>query len=85
MFYAHIGGMDTFARALVAAQAILDDGEFTRMRRERYESFDSDNGKRFAKGKLSLEKLRLLAHKQGNPEQISGKQEYYENLLNRFV
>ncbi|HEY9489590.1 MAG TPA: xylose isomerase, partial [Chryseosolibacter sp.] len=32
IFYAHIGGMDTFARALLTAQAILDDGEYTKLR-----------------------------------------------------
>ena len=85
IFYAHIGGMDTFARALIAAQAILENGEFIRLRKERYASFDAGNGRKFEKGKLNLEKLRLLAHRNGEPEQISGKQEYYENLLSRFV
>jgi xylose isomerase len=85
IFYAHIGGMDTFARALLAAQAVLDNGEFTRLRKERYASFDSGKGRDFEKGKLSLEAMRILAHKNGEPEQISGKQEYFENLLSRFV
>jgi len=85
VFYAHIGGMDTFARALVAAQAVLDNGEYARLRKERYASFDSGKGKQFEQGKLKLETLRTLAHEQGEPEQISGRQEFYENLLSRFV
>ncbi|MBL7858239.1 MAG: xylose isomerase [Cyclobacteriaceae bacterium] len=85
IFYAHIGGMDAFARALLAAQAILDDGEYLRMRKERYASFDSGKGKQFSKGKLRLESLRQLALKHGEPEQISGRQEYMENLLNKFI
>ncbi len=85
IFYAHIGGMDTFARALLAAQAILDDGEYVKLRKQRYSSFDSGKGKLFAQGKLTLEDLRDLAHKNGEPEQISGKQEYFENILSRFV
>lgn len=85
IFYAHIGGMDAFARALLAAQAILDHGEYTAMRKERYASFDSGKGKQFAQGKVTLEALRDLAHKNGEPEQRSGKQEYFENLLSRFV
>jgi xylose isomerase len=86
IFYAHIGGMDTFARALLTAQAIIDDGEFIRLRKERYASFDFGRGKQFEQGKLTLQQLRLLAHKDGSePEQISGKQEYYENLLNSFI
>jgi xylose isomerase len=85
IFYAHIGGMDTFARALLTAQAILEDGEFTRIRKERYASFDSGKGKAFEQGKLGIEDLAKLAHKNGEPAQISGKQEYIENLINKFV
>lgn len=85
IFHAHIGGMDTFARALLAAQAILDDGEFSKLRRQRYASFDSGKGKAFEQGKLTLEELRELAHKNGEPEQISGRQEYFENLVSKFV
>ncbi len=83
--YAHIGGMDTFARALLTAQAILDDGEFLRLRKERYASFDTGKGKQFESGKLALTDLSQLAHKNGEPEVISGRQEYYENLINRFI
>ncbi|MBX2963157.1 MAG: xylose isomerase [Cyclobacteriaceae bacterium] len=85
IIFAHIGGMDMFARALLTAQAIIDDGEYLRLRKERYASFDSGKGKQFATGKLGLSDLRSLAHKNGEPQIISGKQEYYENLLNRFI
>lgn len=85
VFYAHIGGMDAFARGLLIAQAILDDGQYTKLRKERYASFDSGKGKSFEQGKVGLEALRDLAHKNGEPEQISGRQEYYENLLNKFI
>ncbi|MBT1689042.1 xylose isomerase [Dawidia soli] len=85
IFHAHIGGMDSFARALLTAQAILDDGTYLKLRKERYASFDSGKGKQFEQGKVTLEELRTLAHKTGEPQQISGKQEYYENLLSKFV
>ncbi|SHG49579.1 xylose isomerase [Chryseolinea serpens] len=85
VFYAHIGGMDSFARGLITAQAILDNGEYTNLRKARYASFDAGKGKSFEQGKVGLEELRKLALKNGEPEQISGKQEYYENLLNKFV
>ncbi|MEJ1241793.1 xylose isomerase [Chryseolinea sp. T2] len=85
VFYAHIGGMDSFARALLTAQAILDDGEYLRIRQERYNSFDSGKGREFSRGRLSLESLRTLAHKNGEPAQISGRQEYIENLINKFI
>jgi xylose isomerase len=85
IFYAHIGGMDTFARALLAANAILQDGEYLRLRKERYASFDSGKGKQFERGNLSLQDLSKLAHRIGEPEQRSGKQEYFENLINKFI
>jgi xylose isomerase len=85
IFHAHIGGMDTFARALLTAQAILDDGTYLKLRKDRYASFDSGKGKQFEQGKVTLEELRTLAHKTGEPQQISGKQEYYENLLSKFI
>lgn len=85
IFYAHIGGMDCFARALLTAQAILEDGEYNKLRKKRYSSFDSGKGKQFEQGKLKLDDLRSLALKNGEPEQVSGRQEYIENLLNRFI
>lgn len=85
IFYAHIGGMDTFARALLIAQAILDDGEYSRLRKDRYGSFDTGKGRQFEQGKLGLPDLSTLAHKNGEPQQISGRQEYFENLISRFI
>jgi xylose isomerase len=85
IFYAHIGGMDCFARSLLIAQALIDDGEYSRLRKDRYASFDSGKGKQFSQGKLGLEELRNLAHKAGEPKQRSGKQEYFENLISKFI
>ena len=85
IFYAHIGGMDTFARALLAAHAILEDGEYSKLRKQRYATFDSGKGKQFEQSKLGLADLRDLAHKNGEPQQISGKQEHFENIVSRFV
>jgi xylose isomerase len=85
IFYAHIGGMDVFARALLLANDVLEKSEYKKLRKERYASFDSGKGKQFTNGKLTMEELRKLAHAQGEPEQISGKQEYFENLINQFI
>lgn len=85
IFYAHIGGMDAFARALLIAQAVLDDGEYTSLIKERYSSFDTGKGKQFERGNLSLEALRKLALQNGEPEQRSGRQEYIENLISKFI
>jgi xylose isomerase len=85
LFYAHIGGVDTFARALVIADAILQKSEYKKLRADRYASFDKGKGKEFEQGKLTLEDLRTYAIENGEPETISGKQEYIENMINRFI
>lgn len=85
VFLAHIGGADTFARALLVANDILEKSNFSTLRKERYASFDVGDGKAFEQGKLSLEDLSKLAHKNGNPKRISGKQELYENIVNQYI
>ncbi len=85
IFIAHIAGMDAFARALEAADRIRTDSDYMKMRKNRYASFDSGDGAAFEAGKLSLEDLRKLAEKYGEPEQISGKQELYEMILNQYI
>ena len=85
LFYAHIGGMDTFARALIIADNILQKSDYKKIRKDRYASFDSGKGKEFESGKLSLEDLRSYAIENGEPKTASGKQEYLENIVNRFI
>jgi xylose isomerase len=85
LFYAHIGGMDIFARALITADNILQKSEYLKLRKDRYASYDLGKGKEFEQGKLSLEDLRAYAIENGEPKTISGKQEYLENLINRYI
>jgi xylose isomerase len=85
LFYAHIGGMDTFARALIIADAILEKSDYKKVRQQRYASFDSGKGKEFEAGKLSLEDLRAHAIENGEPETRSGRQEYLENIISRYI
>lgn len=85
LYHAHIGGMDTFARALLVADAVLQQSDYKAFRQQRYASFDSGNGKAFEEGKLGLEDLRNIAISDGEPKTISGRQEYLENLINRFI
>jgi xylose isomerase len=85
LFYAHIGGMDAFARALIIADNIFNKSDYKKLRKERYASYDSGKGKEFEEGKLSLEDLKNYAIEKGEPEMISGRQEYYENIINRFI
>lgn len=85
LFHAHIGGMDTFARALITADNILQKSDYRKIREERYASYDAGAGKDFESGKLDLEALRQYAIDHGEPETLSGRQEYLENIINRFI
>ena len=85
LFHAHIGGMDAIARALTIADNILTKSEYKKIRSDRYASFGSGQGKAFEEGKLSLEELRRFAVENGEPPLRSGKQEYLENIINRFI
>jgi xylose isomerase len=85
LFYAHIGGVDTFARALITAEAVLQNSDYKKIRTDRYASFDSGKGRDFEAGKLSLEDLREFAVENGEPVLKSGRQEYLENIINRFI
>ncbi len=86
LFYAHVGGMDTFAKGLKIAAAIRADGELARMVKDRYASWDSGVGAEIEAGKhdfASLEKY-MLAKGEVAPNQ-SGRQELFENVVNRYV
>ena len=85
LFYAHIGGMDIFARALVIADNILQKSEYKNLVSDRYASYATGAGKDFTEGKLSLEDLRQYAIDNGEPKTISGRQEYIENLINAYI
>ncbi len=85
IFYAHIGGMDAFARALLVANDILEQSDYRSLREKRYTSFDTNNGKAFEDGKLSLEDLAKLAGQTGEPKQRSGQQELFENIINQYI
>jgi len=85
LFIAHIGGMDSFARGLVIADRILSDPRSSKLRDGRYSSFDSGDGKRFENGELDFVALRDLAAKNDEPQQYSGRQELFENLINDHI
>lgn len=85
LFIAHISGMDAFARALMIADEIMKDATYKDLVSQRYASFDSGSGQAFESGKLSLEGLAEYAKTAGEPKQISGKQELYEQIINMYI
>jgi xylose isomerase len=86
LIYSHVGGLDTLARGLKAAAALIEDGEFDQKLEERYAGWQEREAKAMLSGKRSLEQIAARVEKQNiNPEPRSGRQEYLENLVNRFV
>jgi len=86
LFHAHIGGMDTFAKALKIAAAIRKDGQLAGMVKERYSSWDGKLGKEIEAGKHSFKTLREYMEKKGEPEaNKSGRVELFENILNSYL
>jgi xylose isomerase len=86
LFYAHIGGMDAFARGLKTAAAIRSNGGLERMLRERYATWDEGLGAEIESDRHSFISLQKLMLDQGDVVcQSSGRQEFLENYLNRFI
>ncbi|MBK0369376.1 xylose isomerase [Flavobacterium agrisoli] len=85
VFHAHIGGADTFARALLTADKIITSSSYEKLRTERYSSFDAGKGKSFEEGKLNLTDLYNIAHENGELPLQSGKQELFENIINQYI
>ena len=77
--------MDTLARGLIIADKILKESDYLKMRKKRYASYNSEKAKAFEKGKLKLDDLAKLAAKNGEPKQISGKQELLESYINQYI
>ena len=86
LFYAHIGGMDAFARGLKIASAIRKDGRLADFVKQRYSSWDSGIGQKIEKGKAGFADLEAYISKKGDlAANVSGRQEFLENLINEFV
>ena len=85
LFIAHIGGADTFARALLIANNLLTDSPYKDFISKRYESFDTGFGRDFEKGKIELQDLYEIAKKNGELKLKSVKQEFLENLLFNYI
>jgi xylose isomerase len=85
MFHAHIGGMDTFARALKIAHKIVQDGVLDGLTKDRYGSYRRGLGKKVMAGKVGLEEMEKYALAHGEPATRSGSEERLENILNDYI
>lgn len=85
VFHAHIGGADTFARALITADKIITSSSYKDLREKRYSSFDAGKGKDFEAGNLNMQDLYKIAQENGELNLQSGKQELFENIINQYI
>ena len=85
LFYAHIGAMDTFARGLEIADTIISDKVLDDFIDERYASYKSGIGAKIMSGQTNLEELEQYVLENGEPNMISGRQEYLEQVINGYI
>jgi xylose isomerase len=85
LFYAHIGGMDTFARGLEIAAKIKEDKVLDNFVSERYSSFNTGIGAKIMNGNCSLEECEKFVLENDEPLLKSGRQEYLENIINSYL
>ncbi len=86
LLMAHIGGMDICARGFKAAAAMIEDGTLDQFVTDRYAGWQRDDAQDMLSGKLSLEDIAHRVEAEDiNPKPRSGRQEYLENVINRFV
>jgi len=85
LFYAHIGGMDAFARGLVNAAKLLRSRRLERAIEKRYDGWNKGLGKKIEQGKVGFEELEAHVLKKGEPTLQSGRQELLENILNEYI
>ncbi|PCJ07872.1 MAG: xylose isomerase [Rhodobacteraceae bacterium] len=86
LLMAHVGGMDVCARGLKAAAAMIEDGTMGQFVTDRYAGWQKPEAQAMLQGKQSLEEITAKVEASGlNPSPRSGRQEYLENVVNRFV
>ncbi|MEJ8476754.1 xylose isomerase [Roseibium algae] len=86
LLHGHIGGMDCCARGLKAAAKMVEDGALQNPLDERYAGWNQPEAQKMLRGEYSLEDIAAKVERENiNPEPKSGRQEYLENVVNRYV
>jgi xylose isomerase len=85
LFYAHIGAMDCFARGLKIAAKLMQDKVFEKFIKQRYSGWDKGIGKKIEAKQATFADLEVYTLKHGEPQIVSGRQEYLENVLNDYI
>ncbi len=78
--------MDAFARGLKIAAALRADGAIQKLVEERYASWSGELGKKIEDGSESFASLEKIMLEKGNAAACtSGRQELFENVINRYL
>jgi xylose isomerase len=85
LFYAHIGGMDAFAKGLLVAHQMIQDKVLDKFIDERYSSHNSGIGQQIMSGKVTMEDVDKWVRNEKNPVLQSGRQEMLENIINSYI
>lgn len=86
IFISLIAGMDTFALGFLAAQTLIEDGRLDGFVEERYESWNSEIGRKIRNGQVTLAELSEKALSMDDfTTNKSGGQEYLESVLNQVI
>jgi len=85
LFYAHIAGMDTFAKGLKIAAKIIEDGKLDKFIADRYRSYAEGIGKDIVEGKVGFKELEKYALEHDRIVNESGRQEVLESMLNQYI
>jgi xylose isomerase len=83
LVHGHIGAIDVVARGLLRAAAIIEDGRLDAFKRDRYAGWCGELGHAAGTGSLA-EIADLAVERDLSPQPKSGRQEWLENLINRF-
>ncbi len=85
LFYAHIAGMDTFAKGLKIAAKIVEDGKMDKFIEDRYQSYSTGIGKDIVEKKVGFKELEKYALEHDQIVNVSGRQEMLESMLNQYI
>jgi xylose isomerase len=86
LFHAHIGGMDMLARGMLVAEKMMNDGKLKKHIDDRYAGWNGDLGKKILDGKLGLAEISDHVLEKGlDPKPRSGRQEFLENLVQKYL
>jgi xylose isomerase len=86
LFYGHVGGVDVIARSLINAAAMIEGGEIDTLVKDRYAKWQSEKGEGLLAPNASLAEIADAAVAEAiDPRPRSGRQEYAENLVSRYI